>query len=382
MVLRTLFVAARNRSPRGFTLVELLVVIAIIGVLVALLLPAVQAAREAARRSSCGNNLKQLGLALHNFHDTYGNLPPGLVNDDCNTIGWGVMILPFMEQKPMYDQINGVIDASAPATAGDPEPIMLLKSMIHPRNAANTANMSVDNWALVTPASNNQQPWRSSAYHPTGTGLQVGSTFLPSFFCPSSALQKRDNNGFATSTYAGNQGNEPITVNAGLLPATSWVACADVPGAAQSNQNGILLNSKSNTATVALGLAEVLDGTSNTLMVGEVGASWKVQLNIVNGRMFPIWIGGNNDGNCATFGGGHLRMADVNPYLNRKPPVGTPADNNAPYDYSDFAFGSFHPGGAQFALGDASVRFIPQTVNVLVYRALGGRNDGVPAQMP
>ncbi len=98
-----------HASRRGFTLVELLVVIAIIGVLVALLLPAVQAAREAARRSSCNNNLKQLALAMHNHHDTYGQFPAGgdHSGDGSREMwGWGAHILPFIEQENLYDQLQ------------------------------------------------------------------------------------------------------------------------------------------------------------------------------------------------------------------------------------------------------------------------------------
>lgn len=91
-------------ARRGFTLVELLVVIAIIGVLIALLLPAVQQAREAARRSQCLNHLKQLGLAVHNFHDTFNELPPSRINT--NYLGWSALILPFMEQQNLYEQID------------------------------------------------------------------------------------------------------------------------------------------------------------------------------------------------------------------------------------------------------------------------------------
>src|SRR5215207_9851883 len=100
---------SRFASTRGFTLIELLVVIAIIAVLIALLLPAVQAAREAARRAQCVNNLKQIALALHNYHDTVGSLPPGAINNASyggTWWNWIAFSLPYMEQAPLYNSIN------------------------------------------------------------------------------------------------------------------------------------------------------------------------------------------------------------------------------------------------------------------------------------
>lgn len=106
----------KRQYSRGFTLIELLVVIAIIAVLIALLLPAVQQAREAARRSSCKNNLKQIGLALHNYHDVHSVFPPGQIrgedliaagtNEYGNGFSWGAMILPFIDQAPLYEQLD------------------------------------------------------------------------------------------------------------------------------------------------------------------------------------------------------------------------------------------------------------------------------------
>ncbi len=99
-------------TRKGFTLIELLVVIAIIGVLVALLLPAVQQAREAARRSQCKNNLKQIGLALHNYHDTHQAFPPGYLykvgssSENASGFAWGAMLLPYVDQAPLYAQFN------------------------------------------------------------------------------------------------------------------------------------------------------------------------------------------------------------------------------------------------------------------------------------
>jgi prepilin-type processing-associated H-X9-DG protein len=315
-------------------------------VLVALLLPAVQAAREAARRSSCSNNLKQMGIALQNFHDTFQTFPPGIVNDDGNSHGWGVAALPFMEQNNIYDAINYTYEAATP-TSGNPEPVMMLKSW--------TNHPSLDNWA------NGDQPSRTSM----PASQPYTKTVLKAFLCPSSALPNKDNDGFGASSYVGNMGNEVIALSSFYYGAPS-----------RSIQNGVLINSASNTNTETINMASITDGTSNTIIVGEVGKSANVHPTKIDSGMFPLWAGGNNNGAGAKLGG-HLRVVDANMYINRKPPTGTVSDP----DYSDYAFGSYHPAGAQFAFVDGSVHFIPQTIDTAVYRALGGRNDGVVANL-
>ena len=120
----------RNAVARGFTLVELLVVIAIIAVLIALLLPAVQQAREAARRTQCKNNLKQIGLALHNYHDNYNALPPGWIGVTnggpdiygLNGWGWASRILPQIDQSPLYNQLNFLVKIEAVRPGRNEEP--------------------------------------------------------------------------------------------------------------------------------------------------------------------------------------------------------------------------------------------------------------------
>jgi prepilin-type N-terminal cleavage/methylation domain-containing protein/prepilin-type processing-associated H-X9-DG protein len=114
-----------GRRGRGFTLVELLVVIAIIGILVALLLPAVQAAREAARRSQCLNNMKQISLALINHHDTYGHFPSGYSPD--TGWAWGTAVLPFIEYSTLHDQLL----TDAPMNPGDTAQLELMRTVIH-----------------------------------------------------------------------------------------------------------------------------------------------------------------------------------------------------------------------------------------------------------
>ena len=270
-------------SRRGFTLIELLVVIAIIGILVALLLPAIQSAREAARRAQCSNNLKQLAVALHNYHDTFSKFPPGWVDSGNFGWGWNVFLFPFTEQKSLYDDLD-----------------VERKTLIQVNNNATSQPL------LLTVIPNLRCP-SDIAYATGEQNVGAGANQRP----------------VATSNYVGSRGffnmangdtsNDPIidnTLNNGVLYANSRVRMADI-----------------------------VDGTSNTLALGEKGA------NATNAATPPLraatWAGDGRTQN------GDAVTACVRGKINQG------NQNN---------FSSFHPGGANFALCDASVRFISENI--------------------
>jgi len=195
----------QRSQKRGFTLIELLVVIAIIAILIALLLPAVQQAREAARRSACKNNMKQIGLGLHNYHDTHRTFPPGVIirgaDDFHNRLGWGTMILPFIDQAPLYSQI-GV------ATTG----------------------FRVD-WMTAN----------------GGNEIDQALVVIPPFICPSDPMGgiNTEEGSYGKSNYKGCSGTDSPNETAG------------------DNCNGTFCD---NTKTR---IRDFTDGTSNTFIVGE-----------------------------------------------------------------------------------------------------------------
>ena len=357
-----------KRRRSGFTLVELLVVIAIIGILVALLLPAVQAAREAARRMDCNNKLKQIGLALHNFHDTYKTLPVGMTDDDTNNLGWGFYILPYLEQHATSDRIFANFAASVPNVTGNPQPVPILKEGTH---------LNIDSWAA---GGSGNQPWRVDANAAPVLNRQYTQTIMTAFLCPSNVLKPRDNNGYGVSHYVGVAGN--------VLNPNNNISWAGIQGCADSNfrgnrQNGVLLHDNNNTISYLVRIQDVTDGTSSTLMVGEIGLSQNVRITNANAANLPLWSGGNNDGGCTSrYMGSHLRVCDIFFPINLKYNELVGPNNNAPQHESDLSFGSLHPGGAQFAVSDGSVQFLATTINAVVYRHLGARNDGTPAQIP
>ena len=358
----------KRQNRRGFTLVELLVVIAIIGILVALLLPAVQAAREAARRMDCGNKLKQLTLGLHNFHDTYKTFPVGMTDDDTNNLGWGFYILPYLEQSATYDGISGNFMASLAAVSGNPQPVPIVKDGPH---------LNIDSWAQ---GAGGDQPWRIDANVAPVLNRQFTQRQMAAFLCPSNVLKPLDNDGYGVSHYCGVAGNALNPLNNITWVGLTGCANANFKG---SLQNGILCFDNDNSVSRLIRIQDVTDGTSSTLMVGEIGLSQNVQITNTNASNLPLWAGGNNQGGCnGIFMGSHLRIGDVFFPINLKyDPLLAPT-NAAPQHESDLSFGSLHPGGAQFGVADGSVQFLSTTIDTILYRNLVSRNDGIAAAFP
>jgi prepilin-type N-terminal cleavage/methylation domain-containing protein/prepilin-type processing-associated H-X9-DG protein len=346
-----------NRERRAFTLVELLVVIAIIGVLVALLLPAVQAARESARRTQCANNLKQLGIALHNYHDMAGRLPCNINHvrqnlqptEDRNQASHLVNLLPYVEQKPLYDGVN---------------------------------------FNLHDPQFGNQL-----------VGGKVLKTYLiPGYFCPDSAHQKvNPASGVAWTNYAASIGSQQMESSGKICNLASIVGTG---GAAfDDNDDGedwFSYTYKGDTcngagpgntrsdcpwpdrtsgpfgrSTWAARFPEVSDGLSNVIAMGEV-RGWCSGFLYTNGWALPegLWFATTAPINLPTCPG-----ENGVPRVPGTGGSGCQATQNA--WNATMGFKSLHPNGAQFVFVDGSVHFLPQNIDHTTYQMLGDRQDGL-----
>lgn len=348
----------RRSKTRGFTLIELLVVIAIIAVLIALLLPAVQQAREAARRTQCRNNLKQLGLALHNYHDNYGVFPFGMTDTvwgNAEILGdgwaWSTAILPMLDQANTYNQFNF---SSNPYSC-------------NPCGATTLAG----NQAVIA--------------HPIGLFTCPSDAGKPVVTSnnPGSAATGKGTNAIATSSYMGCAGpfdGAPCVQN----PANTTIPIPDA-----RNIGLFRINS-------SVGIRDVTDGTSNVIAVGEV--RWIPNgVDVTNStygssRQFiygNVTTGGGPkcDNNGPANNGMHLHCR----YTREKLNVPLLAANNP-----DRSFHSLHTGGGHFLLVDGSVRFVSDSINHTntnyvaattttpsnvtgpygLYQRLGGINDG------
>ncbi len=316
----------------GFTLVELLVVIAIIGILVGLLLPAVQAAREAARRMQCSNNLKQLGLSLHNYESSFKTFPPAGIAS--NSMSWAVMVLPFIEQGNLFNQFNFTQGSWQQHNRIRVVQGVAVPSLQCPSSPAET-HFSAFN---TTAAANiNESTVRTSHYHavlgPIGTNSVSGGTAQYRFLGTVAAL--------------GNSNFGPVATQGAFGTATQFSTTEF-----RSGKNPI---------------GSMTDGTSNTLMLGEF--NW-MDYRIPGGALLwrPFTRGWYSD----TRGTLMYLAKNVNYPINFK--VALP--------WNDATFGSLHTGGAQFVYGDGSVHFVTQNIDMAAYRAGASRDGGEALSIP
>lgn len=337
-----------NNKNRGFTLVELLVVIAIIGILVALLLPAVQAAREAARRTQCSNNLKQLGIAGHLFHDKSKYLPYGIHRSE------GAQVNPIPAGSPCFLTVRERFanpEAIPAGQQGANPPRYVLMHQLLPYVEQDALWQK---WDLLNFGNNNPAP--GSATYPDAfvkksipvlicPSNPYGGSYTNKTFDPTSVDMDR----YFIASYFGNAGTVSYPFNDGTRPSLTW--CHD----------GVFTKNK------RWGLNEIVDGTSNTLMFGErhyYDPTFDTVDKIKDWGW--TWFGGNSDAFLSTWV----------PINYRFPKTG---GTQVEFDNRIAAFGSAHPGGAQFTLADGSVRFIADTVNILTFRAIGTRAGGETA---
>lgn len=334
-------VYSRSRSRGAFTLVELLVVITIIGILIALLLPAVQAAREAARRGECSNNLKQIALSLHGYHGVHKCFPPGVMAQNpfpYRKASWLVRILPFMEQTGIYER-----------------------------------------------ATFNDTDWTGQNYIDRNANLKH-QTLVPAFNCPSSLMPPTYDQGTRSDTQSQTP-PAPASIKvqiaeyagiAGTYYAESDMSSAPVPNATasyggRSTFNGVMASvggQLPNPVTFAL----IADGSSNTACIGEE-SSYYFDSNgtKIDGRA-GYWAGG-----MWTCGPGGDNDWWLNVVIVRYPiNWNGAASYHQPGYHHHTIIRSSHPGGAQIALSDGAVRFVQDGIDFRTLTRLCDRNDGQP----
>jgi prepilin-type N-terminal cleavage/methylation domain-containing protein/prepilin-type processing-associated H-X9-DG protein len=306
-----------SKSRYAFTLIELLVVIAIIAILIGLLLPAVQKIREAANRMKCTNNLKQLGLGLHNYHDTNGSFPAHLPAG-FTTIGWQALILAYVEQDNLGRTMLPTQAAYSPANANRTAGANRINVFLCPSYGEVRSGSTIDNVAGAN----------AFTTHYVGNGGPKGTN-------PTTGTAYGLNN-------AGNgQGGHATD---GILPMyPSATGSTAVP-----------------TVAVGVTFADITDGTSNTLMIYEV--AWKgLELSPHSLRAWPRGCNWTSDANGTKNVANAMRTVRYNGGGN----------------YNDISMGSNHSGGCNVCLGDGSVRFLRETIDLnRLLLPLASRNGG------
>jgi prepilin-type N-terminal cleavage/methylation domain-containing protein/prepilin-type processing-associated H-X9-DG protein len=358
---------------RGFTLIELLVVIAIIAVLISLLLPAVQSAREAARRAQCTNNLKQIGLALHNYISSQDAFPPGGVADESvagiwggpgsnNVASWRALTIPFMEGNATYNAINFSISLNDTT------------DKYANWTACNTINSS---W--LCPSDDNLQG--------AGDGFRPASGAwgnYPNGDMPWNPFTQAQETRVPYSNYAGSFGDnyaigaltpvqnpwETFPYPPPLVPGQPrigypgfWGTCWDdtIANCGPGQLRGMFAYRIQKIGKVTI--ASVVDGTSNTILLGEVIPAQTADSN--------FW-----DHNGCTFGTTiPINWQTLRPVCSDGATFGS-ADWQCRYSYASKGAKSKHPGGANFCFGDGSVRFLKSSISPITYCAIGSRNGG------
>jgi prepilin-type N-terminal cleavage/methylation domain-containing protein/prepilin-type processing-associated H-X9-DG protein len=353
------------RAKRGFTLIELLVVIAVIAILAALLLPAVQRAREAARRTQCLNNLKQLGLACHNYADVNGSFPPGEIDllwyykyPDNPPGTWAFAdknhVMPILKFPPTNLGIQNQYDANLNLiTTTPPQPLTInfwyvappwswmayILPQIEQGNVTiNFAKYGDDTATEDVPCPN----WRKDLL----INMEMMRVPIPTYICPSALLLANRPDGFGYSTYRGVMGAEPF-------PTPTDPPPTDV------DRYGWLFNGMLFPQNVVR-FEDVSDGLSNTLLIGE--------------SRFGFWADGSSC--CARFRD-DLFNGQANPLPNDFDcywPFKTMTGQTVQF----FSFGSLHDGAVNFALADGSVRPISKTIDRTIVRRLATRAEGAP----